>query len=883
MTQVINTNISSLNAQRNLNMSQGSLATSLQRLSSGLRINSAKDDAAGLAIADRMSSQIRGLNQATRNANDGISLAQVAEGALGESNNILQRIRELSIQSANATNSAGDRLALQSEVNQLISELDRISNTTSFNGLKLLDGSFNAQTFQVGAEANQAISVSVTGANSQTLGINKFVANNETQGIQMATSGSSATMNTTALGSAIGGATATAALGALIGDQSILITRPDGTTAPAIAIDAASSNRDAVAIAAALDAQTGVTAFAAANSAAFDTAALSALQNGDVVSFNLVTGDGAHSQAVSITYNSTTFAGDFDTALTTAVDAINTAAGNTDLTYTAASNTVTSASGVNLGIAGFDAVDNARGSFGTSYTGFDASDTIAFQIDDSAVTTNISITATGVAATDSDAIWTDIVAQANTSNGTTLVATAVTSVTYGDTTFARNGTAFTFQSSNNATVTLSNVTDDDASGTGTAAAIGITSNGAANGTTVAGAASSGTLTVADSVTFAPLDDETQTIDFAGVTVTETGGAGDVAAVKTGNVVVLLDPGYNIQSDEAIATSIFNVALNTNATLTPGVGLANVSGGNYVAAQDLTINGTVPKTVTLADNATAKQITALVNAVADQTGVQATARTTATLSGLTADGVVSFNLYGSNTAAQAISANVTTGDLTELASAINSQTGKTGIVATLSIDKASISLLHATGEDIKIENFTHSALTTESITVTGLQGTTDVTLSEGTGVATDSTVIGGAVEFKSVGGYFSVSSSIAADAGGLFTGTAKQLQASEKQKVSSIDISTAAGANLAIDIADGALSLVNSIRADMGAVQNRFQSTISSLSTTSENLTAARSRIQDTDFAAETANLTRAQILQQAGVAMLAQANALPQLVLKLLQ
>ena len=157
MPQVINTNIMSLNSQRNLNNSQEALQVSLQRLSSGLRINSAKDDAAGLAISERFTSQIRGLNQAVRNANDGISLAQTAEGALAEAGNILQRIRELAVQSANATNSASDRQALQSEVGQLVSELDRISTATEFNGQKLLDGTFGAAVFQVGANANQTI------------------------------------------------------------------------------------------------------------------------------------------------------------------------------------------------------------------------------------------------------------------------------------------------------------------------------------------------------------------------------------------------------------------------------------------------------------------------------------------------------------------------------------------------------------------------------------------------------------------------------------------------------------------------------------------------------------------------------------------------------
>jgi flagellin len=157
MASTINTNIGSLTAQRNLGMSQASLNTSIQRLSSGLRINSAKDDAAGLAISERFTSQIRGLNQAVRNANDGISLAQTAEGALKASGDILQRVRELAVQSANASNSAGDRQALQQEVGQLVSELNRIAQTTEFNGTKLLEGTFGTQQFQVGANANQTI------------------------------------------------------------------------------------------------------------------------------------------------------------------------------------------------------------------------------------------------------------------------------------------------------------------------------------------------------------------------------------------------------------------------------------------------------------------------------------------------------------------------------------------------------------------------------------------------------------------------------------------------------------------------------------------------------------------------------------------------------
>ncbi len=179
MSMTINTNIASLTAQRNASKTQGDLATAIARLSSGLRINSAKDDAAGLAISERFTSQINGLNQAARNANDGISLAQVAEGALGSISSNLQRIRELSVQSANATNSPSDRAALQQEVSQLTAEIDRVATQTQFNGLNLLDGTFTAQQFQVGANSGQTISVAgISSARTSALGASYTAAVN---------------------------------------------------------------------------------------------------------------------------------------------------------------------------------------------------------------------------------------------------------------------------------------------------------------------------------------------------------------------------------------------------------------------------------------------------------------------------------------------------------------------------------------------------------------------------------------------------------------------------------------------------------------------------------------------------------------------------------
>lgn len=241
MAQVINTNISSLNAQRNLSTSQASLTTSLQRLSSGLRINSAKDDAAGLAISERMSAQIRGNDQAQRNANDGISLAQTAEGDLNTVSTNLQRLRELAVQSSNASNSASDRASLNNEASQLIAEIDRVASNSQFNGIKLLDGTFNAQTFQVGANntaTDQITIAAIASAKSSALGV-----------------GSSSSYSTSVAGAAVG-ATALVANSLSINGHLVGAASSDG-------VSFATSSASGIAVAAAINAisgDTGVTA-----------------------------------------------------------------------------------------------------------------------------------------------------------------------------------------------------------------------------------------------------------------------------------------------------------------------------------------------------------------------------------------------------------------------------------------------------------------------------------------------------------------------------------------------------------------------------------------------------------------------------------------------
>jgi len=231
MSAVINTNISSLNAQRNLSTSGSALATSLQRLSSGMRINSAKDDAAGLAISERFTSQIRGLDQAKRNANDGVSMLQTAEGSLQSTGDILQRVRELAVQSSNATNSAGDRKAIQQEVGQLLGEADRIAKDSEFNGLKLLDGSFGSATFQVGANAGQTIQA--TTANFRT---NNYGNNNQ----------DSATVATVA---ATGYTAGTFTVQGLATSKTITVTATDTAQAVAANINSETSTTGVVATA----------------------------------------------------------------------------------------------------------------------------------------------------------------------------------------------------------------------------------------------------------------------------------------------------------------------------------------------------------------------------------------------------------------------------------------------------------------------------------------------------------------------------------------------------------------------------------------------------------------------------------------------------------
>ena len=721
MPQVINTNVSSLNAQRNLNMSQNSLQVSLQRLSSGLRINSAKDDAAGLAISTRMTSQITGLNQAARNANDGISLAQTAEGALAESATLLQRIRELSVQSANATNSASDRVSINSEVQQLLSEMQRISTTTEFNGQQIIDGNFTAAQFQVGANANQTIVVNV--GNAQTTALGSYQVSDSSAGTTTAVAGSGSalvggdlTINNVDVGASVSGSAKDIA-GAINGVQS----------------------------------QTGVSASATTSRVSDNALAKNqSLQSGDFV-----------------------------------INGI-------DIGATAGSNNIAT-QGANLAAA-INNVSNQTG----------------------------------------------VTAIANQSTGAmTLTAT--------------DGRNIAITSTNDASYTrLENASGLEVSATNEFAESSYTATN--------GGAGVNTLTFADDATS---DTDLDTITIQGVTFEMDVGTDGVAA---GNVAVA----YAADANAAARTAAFDTAFG-----------AQVTAGNIVDVTGADGNGTY----TITSNITTASQTHTDTVIADggAGGANLVTQATATNDGISFGDTLAVG-GATYEFAQNATSSITAGNVRVIMGSSDANTaaaletamdgqytaGNTNIVATATgAEVVLVSDLAGVSGNSTVDG-TYSGATPGDLLEDLTQGAG--TAADGTGTAI--TQVGTLDLFSSQQFIISGSST---DKAGLQGATATLNTASV------IDVSTVTGANAAISITDGALSQLTGIRGDLGAVQNRFESTISNLTATSENLSAARSRIRDTDFAAETANLTRNQILQQAGVAMLSQANSLPQLVLSLLQ
>lgn len=385
MAQVINTNLASLSAQRSLNASQADVNTSLQRLSSGLRINGAADDAAGLAISQRMTAQINGLNQAARNAADATSLSQTAEGALSEVTSNLQRIRELAVQSSNATNSQKDRTALQAEVTELMAEIDRVSNQTKFNGVNLLNGSFSGQNFQVGANASETVTISsIASSRSSDLGtfnghVNTNVAYTKTNSATAKTVVFAGGNNngTTSIGTVAGDAKAIAnalnasglGFAATASATTIAGTTSNVTGLEAGKTDTFSVNGIAISLASSTDAGTNRATAVAAINAQSATTGVVATNVGDKV--QLEAADGRN-----ITTSFTTAATHSGTGAGYGLTANDAAAGVTVNGATLSVTLSTATTGnVNItGVAGGDGLANAAVAIGDSGTALNAND-----------------------------------------------------------------------------------------------------------------------------------------------------------------------------------------------------------------------------------------------------------------------------------------------------------------------------------------------------------------------------------------------------------------------------------------------------------------------------------------------------------------------------
>lgn len=704
----------------------------MERLSSGLRINSAKDDAAGLAISDRMTSQIRGLNQAARNANDGISLAQTAEGAMQETVNILQRIRELAVQSANDTNSDADRASLQAEVDQLVQELNRISDSTQFNGLSILDGTFVNKSFQVGANANETVGFSLGSTHSKNIGSYVLETLNALQ------------QNGT---------------GSVHQPTNLLPISDTPTTLNSIGNQILTIN--------------GIS----------------------VAEVNIRAGDSAQIVANKI-------------------------------------NAISSVTGV-----------QATGATHMQLSNLSADGNISFTLETDfghSVTVNTSVTINNM-----DSIAAIINAD---------------TATHGFTAEPHGNYIYIIRYSDGYDSYVKDFTHSNGSGE----SIRVNGYDGGNAVLISGNEDS---TIVNGV-----------LDIFSYTNTFTVSS----SISYNNGGSVLDAPANtiLNSFPAIPWGFPNyvgIQGNPDPSYYTGISIPPTSTiwSNNILEQLVTIDGGIGDAIiTIEDGDSAQQIAYKVNSVYSETGVKAEAITEVSLSNISNDGLVTLTL-GTDEGNFIVQANVTSGSLEQLSQEINRLGSNNQVSSKVLNDFLVIS--QSEGKDIRIENFIHE-IPGSTIDVTGMNGQS-VQLMDGDN---DSTVATGSVKMSSCS-KFGVSSNLNGADGSIVNQLAGNQEISELSKVSEIDISTFEGAQNAIQVSSDAICQIDRQRSNLGAIQNRFESTIANLQNIAENLTAARSRIIDADIAKESSEMTKQNILQQAGTAILSQANQQPQLALSLLQ
>ena len=714
---VINTNTKALAAQGSLSNVNNKLAVSMERLSTGLRINSAKDDAAGLAITNRMTSDIRGFAVAIRNANDGLSMAQTAEGAIGQVTDMLQRMRELAVQSSNGSMNADNRLASQLEVAQLKAQIDDVAKQTNFNSIKLLDGSAGSIKLQTGVRAGELMTMSIDSVQTKDIGLGSRASLTST-GFFGATAGSLA-QNSAAGDLTINGVTIRASAAA--DDLLSLDDKSSSAIAKAAAINASS-------------AQTGVTA-TLGNTTVGGSAMVAADKTGTVkingvstATFSTIASDAGASRALTVA----------------AINAIS----------------------AQTGVRAIDTGDLKKG--------------VVLVADDAR---NISVDLTTVT-------------EASTGLGTEGVYTG------------------TFQLSSN---TNSPIT------------IGSSSNG----------------------------------DLKKVGLTEGTYAANLSAMTSVN--------------RAVATT-------TPATGTTGLleaGTLRINGASIVAASTADDTASNDTTNSSTKAASAIAIAAAINKASDQTGVKAVAAANVIVgSTFTAGAAADYTgdklvINGNSIALDTLGA-LTTVTRSDVASLINTYTGQTGVTA--ADNGRGLTLTAADGRNIWM-----GSTTTAAALGINLDNISESAVSESAAKSSGKTTYARVVLTSDKSFTLEGGSDGNANFGllGFKTGTYGGVD--NGVKVASIDISTQAGAQVALTSLDAALKSVSLNQAKLGAFQNRLDAVVSNLTEANQNMSASRSRIQDTDYASETTNLAKSQIIQQAATAMLAQANQSAQSVLSLLK
>ncbi|WP_394169523.1 flagellin [Saccharospirillum alexandrii] len=1023
MPQIINTNIASLTAQRNLNSSQDANSTALERLSSGLRINSAKDDAAGLAISTKFESQVKGLNVAIRNAGDGISLAQTAEGALGAMTENLQRIRELAVQSSNATNSDDDRVALQAEVDQLLSEVTRTASETNFNGRNLLDGSFQG-TFQIGANAGQVVDVKIAELTAEKLGASDAVgvsavgtdsaigngdlvingvavtpsragddtasfAESDTSAIAKAAAvnrvsdetGVTAYANENIVGGSEMTPTSTSGTISVNGVAIEVQTTTDGATSRASVIEAinaasdqtgvlatdSGSNANGVILTAAdgrnitVSFDSGTASAASTGLASSDTyqAGYTLVANSGVSSIEVSGGDGTGNGDLS---NSGLTAGTYER-------------GAAQLASTATSST--GGVGFELATSGGLYATGSRGIFGASGSLNTGSD-IALNLTSAGVTAIFGTVAEVVTVTVGNNSAT--MANSSTDFGADTLAAAINSAGGDDLNVsAETRVVLEFDGGDAttgiATAGVIQIYDTNTAGT-VLGAINFSSGqsveqlaGAINASFTSIVATFNTtdgqitLTDVDGNTLAMAMSTAVTAGTVQAQVLTATGTADGALIDiSDDTDVRYAYGY-INDVDSNDSALDKVSISSSRDATDTTGLSGFFSRGTTAADfsstnsldvsvvsntfgledgDLVVNGVaISAADPLTDRASAAlasdggtiqsaskersgiAVAAAINSVAGETGVTAEVNSTVVVGS-------SGDTYDANvTAAEALYSSGDTGKIyingvdlgvislvddgsggidTERSrqaavDLINAKAGLTGVSA--EDNGESITLNAADGRNISVaidNDNNNNGIADPSATgfgaLIGLDSSLDGIGEADIGTATASNVAGARGTTTEGAAYettfstvtLNAASQIEVSAGtrgkdeleGLGFKVGKFGGGTDGTFLKDLDISTFQGAQDAITAIDNALKTVASQRAELGALQNRFESTTANLQVTSENLAAANSRIRDADFAAETAELARTQVLQQAGISILAQANQRPQQVLSLL-